>query len=72
MEILTVEQLCSNLSNFLSAESYAKITLLYGYNRTRALIGCFLVMTRHYKLGVQGIYVVVQFYPQFKFYFPLF
>ena len=71
MEILTVEQLCSNFSNFLSAESYAKITSLYGYNRTCALIGCFLVMTRHYKLGVQGIYVVVQFYPRFKFYFPL-
>ena len=57
MEILTVEQFCSNFSNFLRAESYAKITLLYGgYNRTRALIGYFLVMTRHYKLGVQGIY----------------
>ena len=42
MEILTVEQLCSNFFNFLSAESCAKI-------------GCFLVMTGHYQLGVQGI-----------------
>ena len=48
MEILTVKQLCSDFFNFLSAESYAKIALLYGYNRTRALIGCFLVMTGHY------------------------
>jgi len=38
--------------------------LFYGYNSTRALIGCFPVMTGHYfpvmtghyKLGVQGIY----------------
>ena len=52
MEISTVEQLCSNFFNFLSAESYAKIALLYGYNRMCALIGCFLVMTGHYQLGV--------------------
>ena len=55
MEISTVEQLCSNFFNFLSAESYVKIALLYGYNRMCALIGCFLVMTGHYQLGVQGI-----------------
>ena len=33
-----------------------KKILLYFYNRTRPLIGCFLVMTGHYQLGVRGIY----------------
>ena len=30
-----------------------KFILLYGYNCTRALIGCFLVITRHYVRGIQ-------------------
>ena len=32
------------------------VNILYGYNSTCALISCFLIMTRHYQLGVQGIY----------------
>ena len=33
-----------------------KYNMIYGYNSTCALIGRFLVMTRHYWLGVQGKY----------------
>ena len=30
--------------------------LLYGYNNTRTLMGCFLVMTEHYQLRMKHIY----------------
>ena len=55
---------CKALQRACVVEYALYNNLLYGYKSTRALIGCFpvmtghyfLVMTGHYKLGVQGIY----------------
>ena len=35
------------------------LNLLYGFNRIHALISRFLMMTGHYKLGVQGITICI-------------
>ena len=55
---------CKTLQRAREVEYALYNYILYGYNSTRALIGCFpvmtkhyfLVMTEHYKLGVLGIY----------------